>query len=72
VIFDFDVLIDRIDGLSNYVIQPLTEEIFLATRPFKGLEIFDRLIVATAVVLGAPILTADSEITQTAGVEVVW
>jgi predicted nucleic acid-binding protein len=72
VIFDFDALFDRIDGLSNYVIHPLTEEIFLATRPFTRLEIFDRLIVATAVVLGAPIITTDSEIIKTPGVEVIW
>ena len=37
-----------------------------------GLELHDRLIVATAKHLGLPILTSDAMIKDKGGIEVVW
>jgi len=62
----------RIDGADNYKIVDLGFEIIELAGAIKGLETFDRLIVATAKYLGLPILTSDKEIKDRSGIEVIW
>jgi predicted nucleic acid-binding protein len=52
----------RIDGAANYRIVDLGFDTIELAAAVKGLETFDRLIVATARHLGVPIVTSDEEI----------
>ncbi|MFZ5469849.1 MAG: type II toxin-antitoxin system VapC family toxin [Myxococcota bacterium] len=49
------------------------EDVFAASAlGWHHRDLYDRLIVATALALGLPLLTADSAISDWGGVEVVW
>lgn len=64
---------DTLANTPNYNIQPLDLEVVKAAY---GLTILtdpsDRLIVATALALGLPLITADPRITNSGLVRVVW
>ncbi|MBI4842640.1 MAG: type II toxin-antitoxin system VapC family toxin [candidate division NC10 bacterium] len=64
---------DTLASIPNYNIQPLDLEVVKAAY---GLTILtdpsDRLIVATALALDLPLITADSRITDSGLVRVVW
>jgi predicted nucleic acid-binding protein len=62
----------RIDEAENYKIADLGFDTIELAGAIKGLETFDRLIVATAKHLGLPILTSDEEIRDKSGIEVIW
>ena len=52
---------------------PLTAEIAVSAAELTGIpERGDRLIAATAVTLGLPLITRDATIAQAAGVAVIW
>jgi predicted nucleic acid-binding protein len=61
-----------INGGDNYRIVDLGPDIVETASGIKGLEIFDRLIVGTAKLLGVPLVTSDKEIKEKGGVQVVW
>jgi PIN domain nuclease of toxin-antitoxin system len=64
------------DGLlsrQGLEIVPLTEEIIRESRSYGfNNDIFDHVIVATAVVMRTPLITRDSAITESKIVEICW
>ncbi len=64
---------DRLAGMPNYSVLPLSLDVVKAAYGLRILiDPSDRLIVATALTLGLPLITADSAITDSAVVRVVW
>ena len=62
----------RIQGSSNYRVLDLTLDIVEAAHGVPGLELHDRMIVATARYYGLPLMTSDQEITASGLVSVIW
>jgi PIN domain nuclease of toxin-antitoxin system len=58
--------------LDNYAVIDLDFDIVEKARTVQGLELHDRLIVATALSLNAPLLTSDGIIRQSRQVDVIW
>jgi PIN domain nuclease of toxin-antitoxin system len=66
---------DLVQGMSvapGYDFVPLTAEIILRSRRFRGFEPMDRLIVATAEELDCPLITADATIQDRKPVPILW
>jgi len=62
----------KILNSDNYRIIDLTMEIVEIARTIEGLELHDRLIVATGKYLNIPILTTDHSIENSGIIEVIW
>jgi PIN domain nuclease of toxin-antitoxin system len=63
----------RLFESGNYVAVDLTREVVRVSESlFTIRERSDRLIAATAVHLGIPLITRDPDIGQAAGVDVIW
>ena len=64
---------DRLAGMPNYSVLPLDLEV---VKMAYGLRILadpsDRLIAATALALGLPLITADSTIADSGLVPIIW
>ncbi len=59
--------------VPNYQILPLTLEVVLTAESLRGIpERTDRLIAATALVHGCPLITRDPAIAQAADVPLLW
>lgn len=69
---NFDELKNRIEPLDNYEIIDLSVDIIETAKKVQGLELHDRLIVATAKYFNIPILTSDQEIRKYKGIESIW
>jgi len=69
---DFDQIGKRIAELDNYKIINLDLNIVESARALKGLELHDRLIVSTAKLYNAPILSSDKEIRAYPDTDVIW
>jgi PIN domain nuclease of toxin-antitoxin system len=69
---DLLLTVERLSKISNYQVVDLNLEIITEAQQVRGLELHDRLIVATARVLGVPMLTSDKMITESGLVEVLW
>ncbi len=69
---DFDKLGKTISKLDNYKIIDLNLNIVRNAQELSGLELHDRLIVSTARLHNAPILTSDKEIKAYPGIDVIW
>lgn len=69
---DFQVTKQKIRESDNYMIVDLDIDIVDVCRDIHGLELHDRLIVATAKRYKVPILTSDRAITQSGIIEVIW
>ena len=69
---DFQAVLDHLSGLPNTRIVPLTVEILNVMATLSGLELHDRIIVATALVLNAPLITRDGPIRESGLVECIW
>jgi len=67
----WDGLISSIRNNEAYKIVPLNEDVLDKAVFLKGLEIHDRLIVATALVTGSILVSKDKEIRAT-GLNVIW
>ena len=67
----WDRLISSIRNNEAYKIVPLDEDVLDKAVSLKGLEIHDRLIVATALVTGSVLVSKDKEIRAT-GLNVIW
>ena len=65
-------LVQRLSIAPGYEFIPLTVEIVLRSRKFRGLEPIDRLIVATAEEMDCPLITADATIQEQRPVPIVW
>jgi predicted nucleic acid-binding protein len=69
----FQDVLSRIEKGDNYEIAALDLHVLKAASEIQvGLEMHDRFIIATAKVLGLPLITKDEEITAAGIVEVVW
>ena len=69
----FQDALSRIEEGDNYEIVALDLQVLKAASEIQaGLEMHDRFIIATAKVLGLPLITKDKEITAAGIVEVVW
>jgi PIN domain nuclease of toxin-antitoxin system len=64
---------DRLASMPNYSVLPLDLDVVKAAYGLRILaDPSDRRIVATALTLGLPLITADSTITDSGLVPVVW
>lgn len=70
---DFTTTLTRLEAGDNYQIMPLDlATIKIADSIQAELEMHDRFIIATAQLLGVPVLTKDRQITASGVIEVVW
>jgi PIN domain nuclease of toxin-antitoxin system len=67
----FEELMSKIRNNEAYKIIPLNEVVLENAVSLKGLEIHDRLIVATALVTNTPLVSRDQEIRAT-GLNIIW
>jgi PIN domain nuclease of toxin-antitoxin system len=67
----FEELMSNIRNNEAYRIIPLNEVVLENAVSLKGLEIHDRLIVATALVTNTPLVSRDQEIRAT-GLNIIW
>lgn len=69
----FRDVLSRIEEGDNYEIAALDFHVPRAASEIRvGLETHDRFVIATARVLGLPLITEDKGITAAGIVEVVW
>lgn len=69
----FMEIIEIIDNSSNYLWYPLDMEVIMKCHELKKIpELHDRIIVATAMILEAKLITKDTVISATNEVEVIW
>jgi len=64
--------IRRVNESGNYTITDLTPPIIALAEKHPFVEIFDRLLIATALYLGSPLLSSDGKIQQSGLVETIW
>ena len=67
----FSDLLSNIEESESYQIVPFDTDLLKVAIPLKGLEIHDRLILATAILTGSVLVSKDRDISAK-GVEVVW
>jgi predicted nucleic acid-binding protein len=69
----FNILVDLIRNAKNYSVYPLGLNVILEmTRLGAGYSIHDAVIVATAKLLEAPIITRDKEIHKSGDAQTIW
>jgi PIN domain nuclease of toxin-antitoxin system len=66
-----DVLL-RLQTSSNYQIYPLDERIVLECKNIKLPDPHDRIVVATAKLLNATLITKDDKIISSGLVKTIW
>ena len=69
---DFDVVKFQLRHLDNYKIIDLDLDIVETAKHVQGLELHDRLIVASALSLQVPMLTCDQVIQDAGLVTTIW
>ena len=69
---DIDVVKTQLHALDNYRIVDLDLEIVETAKRVTGLELHDRLIVASALSVHVPILTSDEMIRESGIVQTIW
>ena len=69
---NFQKVKDKLEHLDNYRIIDLDLDIVETAKRIQGLELHDRLIVATALFWDVPILTSDQMISDAGIVDVIW
>jgi predicted nucleic acid-binding protein len=69
---DLEKLSAELAEQSNYRVIDLDPGIVNTASSIHGLELHDRMIVATAKHLGLAMLTSDQGIKEKAGIEVIW
>jgi PIN domain nuclease of toxin-antitoxin system len=66
-------ILRKLEGSFNYPIYPLDEEVILQCNGIgQVIEMHDRIIVATARLLRAKLITKDVNIVNSKVVETVW
>jgi PIN domain nuclease of toxin-antitoxin system len=68
----FDNLVMDIEESENYQIVSFDVEVLRLARPLKGLDIHDRLILATAIMTDSGLVSKDREILRKYGIHVIW
>jgi PIN domain nuclease of toxin-antitoxin system len=70
---DYQELVNRIEDSSNFETYPLDIHVLKTARSIAAIpELHDRIIVATARLLEARVLTHDENLQKSGLVEVVW
>ena len=70
---DYEEVLEKIDNSSNFEIYPLDIDTLRVARNITIIsELHDRIIVATAKLLDAKLLTKDENIQKSNVVEVIW
>ncbi|MBM2833660.1 MAG: PilT protein domain protein [Candidatus Brocadiaceae bacterium] len=67
----FHKLLLNLEESVNYEIVPFDTRLLKIAETIKGLEVHDRLILATAILTGSPLISNDKEI-HAKGIKVVW
>jgi len=67
----FHKLLLNLEESVNYEIVPFDTRLLKIAETIKGLEVHDRLILATAILTGSPLVSNDKEI-HAKGIKVVW
>jgi len=67
----FQSVLSLIDTNEAYKVIPVNNELVKVAIPLQGLEIHDRLIMATALITDSVLLSRDKEIRAT-GLNVIW
>ena len=67
----FHKLLLNLEESVNYEIVPFDTRLLKIAETIKGLEVHDRLILATAILTGSPLISNDKEI-HAKGIEVIW
>ena len=69
----FEEVLRKIEISSNYRVLPLDLPVVMALARLTALlELHDRVIVASAKLVSAPLITADAAIVKSGYVETVW
>lgn len=70
---EFQEVMRKIQGTINYPIYPLDEEIIMECQNIRQIpEMHDRIIVATAKLFNATLITKDSTIIDSKIIRTVW
>ncbi len=69
---DYEDLLMRIDMSKNFIVTSFNFQLLKLLPEIKFDEIHDRIIVATAKMLKAELITRDSEIIKSGIVETIW
>ena len=73
VALSFGETLEEMERCQNFVLLPLDLDVLRATEQVRAdLEMHDRIIVATARMMGAPLITRDQEIMDSGVVETMW
>lgn len=72
IALDFDELLARIEESDNFIVVSFDFGIVKLLPLINAPELHDRIIVATARLLGAVLITKDKEIVESEDVRVVW
>jgi len=67
----FDSMLSFIEEGENYQIVPFDTDLLKVAIPLKGLEMHDRLILATAILTNSVLVSKDRDISAK-DVEIVW
>ncbi|MDI6886728.1 MAG: PIN domain-containing protein, partial [archaeon] len=69
---DFDDLVRRVEISRNFIPAAFNFQVMKLLPEIRLKELHDRIIVATAKILNATLITKDREIRESRIVEVVW
>lgn len=73
IIKKFTEIIEKISNGTNYVVYNLDLEIIVECKNLNKIpEMHDRIIVATAKILDAGIITKDKEIKEFSNLKIIW
>lgn len=67
----FHKLLSNLEKSINYEIVPFDIGLLKIAETIQGLEVHDRLILATAILTGSPLVSNDREI-HAKGIKVIW
>ncbi len=65
-------MIDHLDSKSCYSIVEFSLEVLREAETIQFYELHDRLILATAKLLGTPVVSSDKEFKEVKDIEVIW
>lgn len=68
-----DEFVEIINKSENYIIIPLDTAVIKTARQIQDIrELHDRMIAATALHLGMPMITSDREMRQSKAINTIW
>lgn len=67
-----DEMLNHLNSKKCYSIVEFSLEILREAEIIQFYELHDRLILATAKILGIPVISSDQRFTEVKGIEVIW